>query len=47
MIAKVWTIYKLASNLGVIEARTKEEAIQIVSKETKRLADRQARQTCP
>jgi hypothetical protein len=37
-MAKVWTIYKFASKLtwvGVIAAKTEEEAIEIASKEFK------------
>jgi hypothetical protein len=37
-MTKVWTIYKFASKLtwvGVIEAKTEEEAIEIASKEFK------------
>jgi hypothetical protein len=43
-MAKVWTIYKFASKLtwiGIISAKTEEEAIEIASKEFK-VADRQS-----
>jgi hypothetical protein len=41
--AKVWTIYKFASKLtwmGVIDAKTEEEAIATASKEFKVAANR-------